>query len=297
MIPSPVIPGASEARNPLVSRIIQALKPPAAWSLIITIYGDAVVPRGGSLWLGVLLEIMAGFGIGGGVVRTAMSRLASDGWLERTRVGRNSFYRLAPKGRAVFEAATERIYFAPPHPWDGRLRIAVLADGNDRSSQREALTSLGYGQLAPGVLIGLDETEARNGVVTLTAADVSEADGRRLAARAWPLERIADGYRRFEQVFGQVQVDGSSLSELDSLLLRVLLVHEYRRIILRDPLLPKALLPDDWPGHEARTLCAKLYRALIPPSEQWLDAHGSNETGPLPPPDRRFRQRFAQDLA
>ena len=29
-------------------------RPVRAWSLIITLYGDAIVPRGGSLWLGAL---------------------------------------------------------------------------------------------------------------------------------------------------------------------------------------------------------------------------------------------------
>ena len=40
-----------------------ASKPVRAWSLIITLYGDAVVPRGGGLWLGSLTRIMALFGI------------------------------------------------------------------------------------------------------------------------------------------------------------------------------------------------------------------------------------------
>ncbi len=278
--------------TPPLERTMQALKPPPAWSLIITIYGDAVLPRGGALWLGTLLEIMQAFGIGGGVVRTSMSRLASDGWLERRRVGRNSFYRLTPKGRAPFETATERIYFAPPHAWDGRLRIAFL-DEEERAQRRAALETAGFGQLAPGVLLGLDDPGEADGAVILTATDVPEAHGRSLAVAAWPLARMAEGYRRFIRVFGSADLDhGRGLSDLDSLLLRVLLIHEYRRIILHDPLLPRALLPGDWPGHEARALCAKLYRLLIPPSERWLDAHGRTEEGALPPPDARFHTRF-----
>jgi hypothetical protein len=58
-----------------------------------------VMPRGGSVWLGTLLEFFKAIDIDSGVVRTAMSRLANDGWLERNKVGRNNFYRLADKGR------------------------------------------------------------------------------------------------------------------------------------------------------------------------------------------------------
>ena len=58
-------------------------EPSRTWSIVITIYGDAIVPRGGAVWLGTLEAILAAMEIGGGVVRTAMSRLAADGWLER----------------------------------------------------------------------------------------------------------------------------------------------------------------------------------------------------------------------
>src|SRR3954470_12961231 len=92
--------------------IIQQLKrePSRTGFIIITVFGDAIVPRGGSVWLGTLLEFFKTLDIEGGVVRTAMSRLAADGWLERARVGRNSFYRLADKGRHTFDAATRHIY-------------------------------------------------------------------------------------------------------------------------------------------------------------------------------------------
>ena len=70
-------------------------EPSRTWSIIITIYGDAIVPRGGCVWLGTLLAFFRAMGLSDGLVRTAMSRLATDGWLERIKVGRNSFYRLA----------------------------------------------------------------------------------------------------------------------------------------------------------------------------------------------------------
>ena len=76
---------------------------------------------------------------------------------------------------------------------------------------------------------------------------------------------------------------------------RILLIHHYRRVVLRDPLLPAALLPADWPGRAARTLCGEIYRGLLPASEQWLDRHGTNESGPLPEAAASLWQRFADD--
>src|SRR5437764_11885759 len=102
---------ASVMTQPL-ARIIDQLRrePSRTGSIVVTVFGDAILPRGGSVWLGTLLEFFTGLDIDGGVVRTAMSRLAADGWLERNRVGRNSFYRLAGKGRRTFNAATQHIY-------------------------------------------------------------------------------------------------------------------------------------------------------------------------------------------
>lgn len=258
-------------------------EPSRTWSIIVTIYGDAIVPRGGSVWLGTLSAFFKAMGLSDGVVRTAMSRLASDGWLERTKVGRNSYYRLAEKGRDVFRQATAHIYSADPPAWAGCFEL-VVGD----PSARGALEAAGFGTLAPGVWIapGGAEVPPVEGLVRVTAAG-GEAECRALAARAFDLEATGAAYGRFLETFGPLRAavaTGEALSDIECLLARVLLIHEYRRIVLRDPMLPPAILPPDWPGDAARALCAEVYGALLPGSERWLDAHAVNEHGvPLPP--------------
>ncbi|KZD21083.1 hypothetical protein A4A58_14945 [Tardiphaga robiniae] len=80
--------GCVMSQHPLF-RIISRFKrePSRTGSLIITFYGDAILPRGGSVWLGTLLAFLEMLEIDGSVVRTAMSRLAADGWLDREKVG------------------------------------------------------------------------------------------------------------------------------------------------------------------------------------------------------------------
>jgi phenylacetic acid degradation operon negative regulatory protein len=85
---------------------------------------------------------------------------------------------------------------------------------------------------------------------------------------------------------------GEALPDIDAFTARILLIHHYRRVVLRDPLLPHALLPEDWPGQAARKLCGGIYRALLPASEQWLDQNASNENGPLPAPGGALTRRF-----
>src|ERR1035437_8115686 len=95
-----------------LARIIEQLKrePSRTGSIVITLFGDAIVPRGGSVWLGTLLEFFRTIDIDSGVVRTAMSRLANDGWVERNKGGRTRFYRPGGKRAPDFQTRGEQCY-------------------------------------------------------------------------------------------------------------------------------------------------------------------------------------------
>ena len=127
--------------------------------------------------------------------------------------------------------------------------------------------------------------------------EVSAEDesGRRLLSESWPLNRTADAYLKFMKTFEPLRGwigRRARLSDLDAFTARILLIHYYRRVVLRDPLLPTALLPKDWPGSAARNLCGEIYRGLLPASEAWLDANGLNENGKLPPAGDELARRF-----
>src|SRR4051794_28638933 len=282
-----------------LSRIIEQLKrePSRTGSIVITVFGDAIVPRGGSVWLGTLLEFFESLDIDSGVVRTAMSRLAADGWLTREKVGRNSFYRLADKGRQIFEAATRHIYDPPPSGWTGRFELLLIGNGEDRDASREALRNAGFGSPLPGVWVapsGVPVPDEAAGAIRLEVS-AEDDSGRRLLEQSWPLERTADAYLKFMKTFEPLRVwinRGEKLTDADAFAARILLIHHYRRVVLRDPLLPTALLPADWPGRAARMVCGEIYRGLLPASQQWLDRHASNEQGPLPAAGAELARRF-----
>src|SRR6266436_6410899 len=282
-----------------LARIIEQLKrePSRTGSIVITVFGDAIVPRGGSVWLGTLLAFFEALDIDSGVVRTAMSRLATDGWLERNKIGRNSFYRLAKKGRQTFAAATRHIYDPPPSDWTGRFELLLIGNGEDRDASREALKNAGFGSPLPGVWVapsGVPVPEEAASAIRLEVSAEDEA-GRRLLSESWPLDRTADAYLKFMKTFEPLRgwIDRrKQLAEADAFTARILMIHHYRRVVLRDPLLPTSLLPRDWPGRAARTLCGEIYRGLLPESEQWLDRHATSENGPLPKPGAELARRF-----
>ena len=73
---------------------------PRARSLLLTLWGDSIAPHGGTVWLGSLIRLAAPLGLNERLVRTGVHRLAQDGWLSATPLGRRSYYGLTEYSRA-----------------------------------------------------------------------------------------------------------------------------------------------------------------------------------------------------
>lgn len=255
--------------------------PTRTGSVIATVYGDAVQPRGGSLQLADLLQLMRRLGASDGVVRTAVSRLSKDGVLHGRRAGRRSAYALTPAADAEFRKAVPLIYGSGCQEWDGRLHLAFPEPGTDRSG----LDAAGYALLAPGVLVS--PWPAPGSVPALGASGPADTM-RQLAARAWPLGPLADALTMFADAMRPLW-PVPALEPLDAMATRIVVIHGWRRIALRDPRLPTGLLPADWPGRAARRQCTDIYAAVVPASEAWLDSASAGDAALPPGPDPRDR--------
>jgi phenylacetic acid degradation operon negative regulatory protein len=270
-----------------------------AWSLAVSFLGDCIVPRADDVGIATIADVLGRFGIEAGVTRTAMSRLASDGWVNRQKVGRNSFYSLTPAALAESEAASRRIY-AARHPQDPCGWRVYLGGGLAKTEQgrlRTVLRRRGAAELGSHVYIlpkGEDLVRDDEPAIALEANPLPTDKARELVRRAFDLSAIGEDYAKFVAVFAPVQASlsaGRKLTGLDSVAMRVFLIHRFRRIVLRDPGVPAPYLPEDWPGVAARETAAAIWRALFRPSEAWLDANAASASGPLLPratPWRRF---------
>jgi phenylacetic acid degradation operon negative regulatory protein len=173
----------------------------------------------------------------------------------------------------------------------------LIGNGEDRDASREALKNAGFGSPLPGVWVAPSGVPVPEEAARAIRLEVSAEDdsGRRLLSESWPLDRTADAYLKFMKTFEPLRGwigRRERLTNVDAFTARILLIHYYRRVVLRDPLLPTALLPKDWPGRAARQLCGEIYRGLLPASEQWLDRNGTNEAGPLPKAGEELARRF-----
>ena len=284
-----------------------------AGSIIVTVFGDGVLPRGGRIWLGSLIHLLAPLGLAERLVRTAVFRLAQDDWLEAVVHGRRSDYRLTASGRRRFVEASRHIYAAEPAPWDERWRLITVTaelEPDQRERLRRALFWHGFGQLGADCFVhpsaDLDsvfeslaaQLLPRAALLPLVAANAGlPASGKDidLVHRAWNLQHLDAAYRGFVRTYAPMAMQwstGMAPGDDVAFLIRSLLVHDYRRLLLRDPQLPGVLLPAQWAGHEARALCRDLYRLLLARSERYLDLHLSLADGQVPAASALLGERF-----
>jgi phenylacetic acid degradation operon negative regulatory protein len=282
--------------DPVVARWIAATlaaDPPRARSLIVTVWGDAIAPHGGTLWLRELIGLMAALGVAERSVRTSVYRLAADGWLRGEARGRESRYRLTATGARAFAEAYRRIYFPHDDNWHGEWQVVIAPPdtllARERVALRNAFTWTGFGALAPGVYVrprGAHgdaipaPTSIRRRLTVLDARDDTAPRAASLAtsvAQAWDLRGLAANWRaylgRFGRAIDHFRGGGTrNPSPGQCFVARSLLIHAFRRVLLRDPLLPPALLPLDWPGTAAYALTRDFYRLVCRPADQYLAA-------------------------
>lgn len=289
-------------------------------SLIISVFGDMVVPRGGRIWLGSLIRLLEPLGLNERLVRTSVFRLARDQWLRTEALGRRSDYLLTPSGQRRFDEASRHIYASHAPLWDRRWRL-ILGVGQleqkDREGLRRALFWQGFGAIGPDLFVhpSADLSAAFDALVAegfadllgrlmpLLAADArlgGTASNGDLVARAWDLDELAQSYGQFVAAYlptlAELRRDrAAAIDEEEAFLMRLLLIHDYRRLLLRDPELPDVLVPAGWPGQTARVLCKELYRRLLAPSERHLERCFSTADGSCPALDPMVHERFPED--
>ena len=281
---------------------------PRAGSLAVTVFGDSIATQGNSVWLGGLVAVMQRFGLNARQIRTAIFRLGRDGWLQSSLRGRRSYYTFSASGERQYARAAERIYAPAAVDWDGQWTLVtnVALPAALRDELRRRLGWLGFGTLGGGLLahphaaLGtvsdvLRELRCEDQVVVWRATPGHDAPLAELVRVSWRLDELAV---RFDQFISRFSVFESLLTALpttqacDAFVLRTLLIHEYRRILLKSTELPRALLPERWPGHAARALTARLYARLHGAASKFCSDALENGEGALPGPSPVHFQRF-----
>ncbi len=211
------------------------------WSFVVTLFGDlARGPR--DRLTGAALTAMTGrVGIKPASMRVALHRLRKDGWLDSRKAGRTSQYFLTAKGREETLRATARIYARhslAPKTWF----LAIAPEGRQIPAQKAGSALV---PVLPGVHLGLGEAPELAGFLCLPGSDSPPPDWLR---RSLISEELSRQYHEFEARLDRVSgLLPQTATALERAVLRGLIVHGWRRLILRHP-----ELPEGFPGPQCR---------------------------------------------
>lgn len=250
---------------------------PAARSLLLTILGEYVLPRSGSVWQETLVAALVSVGYSQQAARQALARSTRDGWLSAERRGRRARLSLGDQTSELLRTGAARIYsFGQPWQWDGRWLVVVLRVPEESRAVRHQLRSrlawTGLGSLGGGVWLTPHverETELASAINDEPMAEATSfvaklgsiGDREQLVADAWDLDKVRNQYTAFIDDFSGARAATPEAGFRQ----QTLLVHAWRRFPFLDPDLPDELLPPRWPRERAHAL--------------FLDRHSRWESG------------------
>jgi phenylacetic acid degradation operon negative regulatory protein len=239
---------------------------PAARSLLLTVLGEYVLPRGEAVWQETLVATMVSLGYSQQAARQALARSTRGGWLTTQRVGRRARLALSPGTARLLSSGAERIYtFGDPWEWDGRWLLVVLRVPEESRAVRHQLRSrlawTGLGSLGGGLWITPHVERQAELAAAISDEPVAEArsfvaelgsigDPAQLVADAWDLDAVRAQYSAFIEDFAHVRAAGPEACFRQ----QTLLVHAWRKFPFLDPDLPAPVLAPDWPRERAHEL-------------------------------------------
>ncbi|MVU77747.1 transcriptional regulator [Nocardia sp. ET3-3] len=232
-----------------------------------------------------LYDVAAALGMSDQQVRLCIKRLVAEGQFTHEGRGRRAVLRATAETRAVLTPEIEylRLMYAQDRglaPWDGVWHLAAFAvpEANRaaRDAMRDTIVGLGGVAIQGGLYVSAhgweDQLRATAGelgiggqLTTLASTELSiggSTESSELAARLWPLDRLAAGH---ERLLGTAERVLSALPSADAtarLTLALVLAAEFDRALEPDPLLPPELLPRPWIGATARAAVAECWTEL-----------------------------------
>jgi len=282
-------------------------------TFIVTIFGDLVSQHGHWIWLGSLIETLAPLGFKERLVRTSVFRLVKEDWLQVKKVGRKSYYRYTETANNHYIKAAKRIYSGDSRVAENNWLILLpsFVEEPKLSSLKRQLNWLGFSSIASGAYAhpncdqdSLNETikelELVDSVIVFSAKTIDQQSLivlKNLVHYKWQIDALQQRYQLLIDTyspFAKMLKSNNKINDQQSLSLRTLLVHEYRRILLTDHELAEDMLPPNWKGHEANQLVEKLYAKLSKSSTRYICSHLQSIDGYLTQPIPQFSQRFKQ---
>ena len=244
-----------------------------ARSALFDLYGDHLRARGSRAPVAALVRLLAPLGVHPPAVRTAVSRMVRQGWLEPVRIDGQPGYGLTARARRRLDDAAARIYRtdggpgngdepgADPAEWDRHWHLGILREvpnARRREQLASQLSFLGWAPLSDGAWVGLrndaevDQILGLEGIAADRFLAPIDEDAVEFARRVWKLDELGAAYDAWlNEAKALAESAGDDVTDEQAFAVRSELVHEWRKFLFVDPGLPAELLPDDWAGTRA----------------------------------------------
>lgn len=262
-------------------------------SMLFTLFGDYAHPRRGDVPLAGLVHAGEALGLSEAAVRSAVARLAREGWIVSRRDGARSRYGLSAAGRSLIEEGTQRIYEPRSSAWGGAWCMLTYTIPESKRAERDRIRKqlawLGFGAIGGGTYVSARDV-AQETIALLrkrsihpyarvfSAKLLGPGEQSDLVAQCWDLKEVATRYeafvRHYEPIYKRdaaLQRKGE-LEDAQAFVTRFALTHDFRRFPFVDPDLPPRLLPPRWPGTRAREIFAAHNRLLRAGAFRFFDA-------------------------
>ena len=237
------------------------------WSVLVTFFGDLAAAPKTHLTGPVLAALVQPIGIKPEALRVALHRLRKDGWIETSKTGRVSLYALTDFGRQQTNAVRHRVYGAAPEkPADWHIIITAPHSAGDAANGplHDAISVSGNTYLLP-----MRPHPAPPNAFVGSLSVLSDVGWVR--DKITPPE-IVTAYEELDTLLKGITRNLRSIRQgtlIEQTILRTLILHNWRRILLRHPAAADFAL-DGWAGSECRRTVLHLLDELARPSPDAL---------------------------
>lgn len=281
-------------RHPLAQQLIKKLHDEGrlrVWSIIITVLGDVGEPMGGKISIADLITICGHMDIEPQAVRTAMSRLSKEGWVKSTAdANRRAIYVPTTASRHKFLDAAHQIYAPVNDAKNINWVYGILpkTSAKKRQSIIKALSAItpiwidGMMAIWPKHMTAHLPKDIEDSLILF---DEKPRLGASITLSIEP-QPHAEFCQDLIKLINNLDKARGHISPEDGLVLRVLLVHFWRRLVLRYPHISAPLDQNIWPLSALHHRMALAYHDLVALSLAALpDGHDNSIT------DMRFKRQ------
>jgi phenylacetic acid degradation operon negative regulatory protein len=262
-------------------------------TIIFTLFGAYIIPRGGEIWVGNLIKLLDTFDLSSNAVRIVLSRMSKQKLLKSRKKGRKSYYSLSKKGYEFMIYGRNKGLEREYKHWDKKWRFLIYSIPEKfrrkRDRLRKKLKSIGFGSLGPSIwlspydfkeelIIILDKMKLGDYVETFVSEYTGVNDEKDLVKKAWDIKGLEYRYKEFVNKYSailssyKIKIKKEKDIDLSKCFIdRFKSTVKFIDIALDDPMLPINLLPHNWIGYKAKKIHKGLRELLAEGANKFVD--------------------------